>query len=216
MSDSTSFRIDESRTLYERALKVMPGGVNASARLNSALGQPLFMARGDGAYVYDVDGHRLIDFCVSHGASLLGHGHPAIVAAVQEALRMGVLLAYETEIQVRVAEQLLDLFPGAEMVRYTCSGTETTWHALRVARTYTGKWGVIKFEGHYHGVNDTAGYSHWPELEKAGPADNPLAVPDSAGIPPANNELITIKHHKNTKQNNNCTNYKCGFAQQMT
>jgi glutamate-1-semialdehyde 2,1-aminomutase len=192
MSESTSFLIDKSRTLYERALKVMPGGVNASARLNSALGQPLFMARGDGAYVYDVDGHRLIDYCVSHGASLLGHGHPSIAAAIQDVLEMGVLLAYETEIQVRVAEQLLSLFPGAEMVRFTCSGTETTWHALRVARTYTGKLGVIKFEGHYHGVNDTAGYSHWPELEKAGPADSPRAVPDSAGIPPANNELITI------------------------
>jgi glutamate-1-semialdehyde 2,1-aminomutase len=139
-----------------------------------------------------VDGHRYIDYCTSHGASLLGHGHPAIVKAVQEALSMGILLAYETEIQVEVAEQLLTLFPGMEMVRYTCSGTETTWHALRVARAYTGKWGVAKFEGHYHGVNDTVGYSHWPDLDQAGPAHSPRPVPDSAGIPPANNELITM------------------------
>jgi glutamate-1-semialdehyde 2,1-aminomutase len=170
----------------------MPGGVNASARQNAALGHPLFFARGEGPYLYDVDGQRYIDYCVSHGASLLGHGHPAIVSAVQEALSMGVLLACETEVQVAVAEQLLALFPGMEMLRYACSGTETTWHALRVARAYTGKYGVVKFEGHYHGVNDTVGYSHWPDLEEAGPARSPRSVPDSAGIPPGNAEWITV------------------------
>ena len=192
MSSPDEFALDNSLALYERARSVMPGGVNASARLNRALGHPLFMQRGAGAYLYDVDGHRLIDYCISHGASLLGHGHPAILAAVQEALERGVLLSCETEVQVEVAEQLLRLFPGADMVRYACSGTETTWHALRVARAYTGKWGVVKFEGHYHGVNDTVGYSHWPELDKAGPADSPRPVPDSAGIPPGNRELITV------------------------
>lgn len=189
---SSEIRFDESLKLYERAKDVMPGGVNAAVRINRALGHPLFIERGEGAYLYDVDGHRFIDYCISHGASLLGHGHPAVVAAVYETMQSGVLLSCETEIQVRVAEKLLDLFPGAEMVRYACSGTETTWHALRIARAYTGRWGVIKFEGHYHGVNDTAGYSHWPSLEEAGPADSPRPVPDSAGIPPANNELITI------------------------
>ncbi|MDF1514752.1 MAG: aminotransferase class III-fold pyridoxal phosphate-dependent enzyme, partial [Anaerolineae bacterium] len=89
-------------------------------------------------------------------------------------------------------ERLLQLFPGMDMVRYACSGTETTWHALRVARAFTGKFGVVKFEGHYHGVNDTVGYSHWPDLDAAGPAAHPVPVPDSAGIPPANNDLITI------------------------
>ena len=192
MTEPVDYPFSKSRALHERARRVMPGGVNASVRINAALGHPLFMARGEGAYLYDVDGNRFIDYCVSHGASLLGHGNAAVIAAVEEALQKGVLLSCETEIQVRVAEQLLQLFPGAQMVRYTCSGTETTWHALRVARAYTGKWGVIKFEGHYHGVNDTAGYSHWPAPDLAGPADTPHAVPDSAGIPPANNELITI------------------------
>jgi glutamate-1-semialdehyde 2,1-aminomutase len=170
----------------------MPGGVNASARMNPALGHPLFFERGEGAYLYDVDGHRYIDYCTSHGASLLGHGHPAVTAAVQKALAMGGMLACETELQVEVAERLLHLFPGMDMVRYTCSGTETTWHALRVARAYTGKYGVVKFEGHYHGVNDTVGYSHWPDLDKAGPAHSPRPVPDSAGIPPGNSDLITL------------------------
>jgi glutamate-1-semialdehyde 2,1-aminomutase len=186
------FTLHASRTLWERARDVMPGGVNASARMNKALGHPLFFQRGEGAYLFDVDGHRYIDYCISHGASLLGHGHPAITAAVQHALSMGGLLACETELQVAVAEQLLELFPGMDMVRYACSGTETTWHALRIARAFTGKYGVVKFEGHYHGVNDTVGYSHWPDLDLAGPANHPLAVPDSAGIPPANSDLITI------------------------
>ncbi|MCJ7550986.1 MAG: aspartate aminotransferase family protein [Anaerolineae bacterium] len=192
MSGIDGLALAQTRALWERARTVMPGGVNASARMNSALGHPLFMQRGEGAYLFDVDGNRYIDYCISHGASLLGHGHPAITAAVDQALGVGGLLAYETELQVEVAERLLALFPGMDMVRYTCSGTETTWHALRVARAYTGKYGVVKFEGHYHGVNDTVGYSHWPDLEEAGPAQRPRAVPDSAGIPPANNDLITI------------------------
>ena len=182
----------ESQALYERARRVMPGGVNASARLNPLLKRPLFFDLGQGPHLYDVDGHRYIDYCLSHGASLLGHGHPAIVTAVQEALSMGILCAYETEVQVEVAEKLVSLFPGMDMLRYSCTGTETTWHALRVARAYTGRWGVVKFEGHYHGVNDTVGYSHWPKLDLAGPPEAPRAVPDSAGIPPANTELVTI------------------------
>lgn len=189
---SDSFSLANTQSLHRRAERVLPGGVTASARANPALGHPLFMQRGEGAYLYDVDGNRYIDYCVSHGASLLGHGHPAIVSAVQEALDMGLLLACETEVQVQVAEQLLALFPGAEMLRYACSGTETTWHALRVARAFTGRYGVVKFEGHYHGVNDTVGFSHWPDLSEAGPAGAPRPVADSAGIPPANSELITI------------------------
>jgi glutamate-1-semialdehyde 2,1-aminomutase len=182
----------------------MPGGVNASARMNGALKHPLFFARGEGAYLYDVDGHRYIDYCVSHGASLLGHGDPGVAEAVHEALAMGGLLACETEVQVDVAERLLRLFPGMEMLRYACSGTETTWHALRVARAYTAKYGVVKFEGHYHGVNDTVGFSHWPDLDLAGPADRPRPVPDSAGIPPANSELITMLPFNDVKAFERC------------
>jgi glutamate-1-semialdehyde 2,1-aminomutase len=187
-----TFDLTKSRALYDRARVVMPGGVNASARFNPTLKQSLFMERGQGAYLYDVDGHRYIDYCVSHGASLLGHGHPAVVAAVQSVLARGILCAYETEEQLAVAERLLPLFPGAEMVRFTGSGTEATWHALRLARAYTGRWGVAKFEGHYHGVNDTLGFSCRPALESAGPPDAPYAVPDSAGIPSGNAALMTV------------------------
>lgn len=192
MTHADSLSLQASRALHARASRVMPGGVNASARYNPALGHPLFMERGQGAYLYDVDGHRYIDYCLSHGASLLGHGHQGVEKAVHDALVNGGLLASETALQVDVAERLLGLFPGHDMVRYTCSGTETTWHALRVARAYTGKWKIIKFEGHYHGVNDTVGFSHWPDVQAGGPAAAPRAVADSAGIPPANRDLITI------------------------
>ena len=192
MTDPGALVLENTRALAKRAEAVLPGGVTASARLNPSLGHALFMERGEGAYLYDVDGNKYIDYCVSHGASLLGHGHPRIVEAVQETLSRGILLACETEIQVEVAERLLRLFPGADMVRYACSGTETTWHALRIARAFTGKYGVVKFEGHYHGVNDTVGYSHWPALDRAGSPSAPRAVPDSAGIPPGNTDLITI------------------------
>ncbi|NLG28652.1 MAG: aspartate aminotransferase family protein [Chloroflexi bacterium] len=192
MNPDSSHSLAQSQALWQRARAVMPGGVNASARLNKALGHPLFFQTGRGAYLYDVDGNRYIDYCLSHGASLLGHGHPGVIAAVQRALEDGVLLACETELQVSVAERLLALFPGMEMLRYAGTGTETTWHALRVARAYTGRWGVVKFEGHYHGVNDTVGYSHWPALSAAGAAEAPRAVPDSAGIPPDNDALISV------------------------
>jgi glutamate-1-semialdehyde 2,1-aminomutase len=192
MSGTESLNLAQTRALWERARSLMPGGVNASARLNGALGHPIFFERGKGAYLFDVDDNRYIDYCTSHGASLLGHGPPAVIEAVQDALSMGLLLACETEVQVQVAERLLALFPGMEMLRYACSGTETTWHALRVARAFTGKYGVVKFEGHYHGVNDTVGYSHWPDLALAGSASRPRPVPDSAGIPPVNSDLITV------------------------
>ncbi len=186
------YDLENSRALYKRARRVLPGGVNASARFNPALQHPLFMERGEGAYLYDVDGHRYIDYNMSHGASLLGHGHPAVIAAVREVLEKGILCACETAIQVEVAEQLIRLFPGSEMVRFTGSGTEATWHALRIARAYTGKWDVVKFEGHYHGVNDTVGFSCRPRLELAGPPETPRPVPDSAGIPPENAERVTV------------------------
>lgn len=192
MVDQETFTLDSTLSLWNRAAQVMPGGVNASARMNPALGHPLFVDRGAGPYLYDVDGNQYIDYCTSHGASLLGHGHPGISDAVSASLATGGLLACETEVQVRVAERLLALFPGMDMVRYTCSGTETTWLALRVARAFTGKYGVVKFEGHYHGVNDIVGYSHWPDLDAAGPPRSPYAVADSAGIPPENTERITI------------------------
>lgn len=178
--------------LYERAARVLPGGVTASARLIPFLDRPLYLARGEGAYVFDLEGRRYLDYWNSHGASLLGHGHPAVVRAVREVLEMGILCAAETELQVRLAEQLTRLIPCAEQVRFTGSGTETTWHAVRVARAFTGRMHVLKFEGHFHGINDTLGFSTAPPLEAAGPASAPRAVVESAGVPPEACDHITI------------------------
>lgn len=168
--------------LYERARRVMPGGVTAAARLHPALGRPFYVARADGPFLYDLDGRRYYDLCNSHGATLLGHGCPAITRAVERALALGVACSAELAAQVELAERLCALIPCAEQVRFSNSGTETTWHALRAARAFTGREEVVKFEGHFHGYHDFLGYSAWPPLEQAGPRAAPNAVPESAGM----------------------------------
>ena len=185
-------QLPRSRRMWERATEALPGGVNASARFDRSLGHPIFFTRGEGARLYDEDGREYLDYCMSHGASLIGHGHPAVKQAVERSLELGIMCACETGHQVTLAERLKELFPGTDLVRYTCTGTEATWHAVRVARAHTGRLRVVKFEGHYHGVNDTVGFSHWPDLEQAGPPERPRPVPDSAGIPPHSAELLTV------------------------
>lgn len=172
-----------SEELFERARKVLPGGVSAAARVNAATGRPFFVERGDGAYLYDVDGAQYIDMCTSHGASLLGHNHPRLKAAVQQALDRGILCSSETEYQARLAQRITELVPCAEMVRYAGSGTETVMHGLRLARCATGREKIIKFEGHFHGYADALNYSVMPPLEQAGPAGAPRPYPESGGMP---------------------------------
>jgi glutamate-1-semialdehyde 2,1-aminomutase len=166
------------------ARRYLPGGVSATARANAALGHPLYVRRGDGARVIDVGGRELIDMCVSHGASLLGHAHPSVTAAVREALEQGVLCAYETLDHARLAEQVVEMVPCAELVRFAGSGTETVMHGLRLARAATGRHKVLKFEGHFHGYSDGLNYSVAPPIQEAGPPDRPIAYPESAGMPP--------------------------------
>ncbi len=172
-----------SDTLFQQAKQVMPGGVTASFRLNRATGRPLYIARGDGPLVYDVDGRDYVDLCMSHGASLLGHNHPAIKAAVAQALELGVVCSYETEHHLHLAQRLSELVPCAEMVRFAGSGTETVMHGLRLARSATGRTKIIKFEGHFHGYSDALNYSVSPPLSEAGPVSAPSVRPESAGMP---------------------------------
>jgi glutamate-1-semialdehyde 2,1-aminomutase len=129
---------------------------------------------------------------MSHGASLLGHHHPKVSAAVRKALELGLICAYETEYHTALARRVTELVPCAEMVRFAGSGTETVMHALRLARTVTGRETVIKFEGHFHGYSDDLFFSSAPPLEQAGPADMPLPYPQSAGIPQAASERIVV------------------------
>jgi len=172
-----------SERYFEEAKKVLPGGVTAAARLHRGTGRPFVAARGAGSRIWDVDGKEYIDFCTSFGASLLGHGHPDIVAAVNEAMARGVLCSFELEEQGEVARRLTEMVPSAELVRFTTSGTETTWHAIRTARMFTGRDIIVKFEGHFHGYHDYLGFSTWPSPEQAGPPDQPATIPESGGIP---------------------------------
>lgn len=162
-----------SRELTEFAGKYMAGGVSSSIRINRAIGRPLFMARGDGPKVWDVDGNEMYDLNNSHGATILGHNHPKLRAAVEKGLDMGVICSYETEYQSQLAQTICSMVPAMERVRYTCSGTEATMHLTRLAREITGKDKIIKFEGHFHGYHDYVQFSSSPPLDKAGPPDAP-------------------------------------------
>lgn len=184
--------MSRAQRLHTRASEVLPGGVCASARANAAIGHPFYVSRGEGALLYDLDGRDYVDLCTSHGASLLGHGHPGVVAAARAALERGVLCACETEDAERLARLVCERVPCAEMVRFGGSGTETVMHALRLARTATGRRRFIKFEGHFHGYADAFNYSVMPPLAQAGPAHAPQPWPESAGMPERNADDVIV------------------------
>jgi glutamate-1-semialdehyde 2,1-aminomutase len=177
---------------YERAQAFLPGGVTATARGNRALGRPLYVKRGEGAALWDLDGTQYVDMCMSHGASLLGHNHAAIKQAVRSALEVGILCAAETEHNMELARQIAAMVPCAEMARFAGSGSETVMHGLRLARAATGRSKIMKFEGHFHGYSDMLNYSVAPPLDKAGPAERPTPYPESAGIPPQTAQHLIV------------------------
>lgn len=177
---------------FRFAQRHLAGGVSAAARIHPSLGRPFLTGRGDGAYVDDLEGKRYLDLNTSNGASLLGHGHPRVRQAIEQALDLGILCSHETPHQAEVAAKLAAAVPAAEVVRFSGSGTETTWHALRTARAYTGRRKAVKFEGHFHGYNDYLGYSAWPPVDAAGPLETPVAVAESAGIPPEVYGLVIV------------------------
>ncbi|MCZ7583632.1 MAG: aspartate aminotransferase family protein [Deltaproteobacteria bacterium] len=181
-----------TQQLYEEAQAYLPGGVSASVRFNRALGYPMYIARGDGCLIYDLDGREYVDMCVSHGASLLGHNHPKIKAAIRQALDMGIICSYDTVYHVALAKKIAGLVPGAEMVRYAGSGTEAIMHGLRLARAYTGREKILKFEGHFHGYQDYVYFSSAPPLDQAGPPEAPVPYIESAGTPEGMKQYIII------------------------
>jgi glutamate-1-semialdehyde 2,1-aminomutase len=164
--------------LFLRAQRSIPGGVNSPVRaFRSVGGTPRFFTRGEGAYLWDADDKRYIDYVGSWGPAILGHAHPDTVRAVQERARHGLSFGAPTEIEIEMAEMLKSLLPSLELVRLVSSGTEATMTALRLARGYTGRPKIVKFEGCYHGHGDSL-------LVKAGSGALTLGQPSSAGVPP--------------------------------
>src|SRR5579863_6274961 len=169
----------KSEELFRRAQLLIPGGVNSPVRaFRSVGGQPLFIARGQGSHIFDVDGNEYIDYVGSWGPLLLGHRHPEILAALEHALSIGTSFGAPTAQEVELAEAICDAVPSIEMVRLVNSGTEATMSAIRVARGFTGRDLTIKFEGCYHGHVDSL-------LVKAGSGIATLGLPDSPGVPKA-------------------------------
>lgn len=168
---------DKSRKSFERACRVIPGGVNSPARAFGGVGgDPLIIARGEGSHLIDVDGNRLLDYVGSWGPHILGHGHPAIVDAVRQALANGTSFGAPTEAETALAELIIDALPSIEKVRMVNSGTEATMSAIRLARGFTKRDKIVKFAGCYHGHADSL-------LVKAGSAATTLGVPSSPGVP---------------------------------
>jgi len=178
--------IPNSEALFTEAKRYIPGGVDSPVRAFKAVGgQPLFITEGHGAKVYDADGHDYIDYVASWGPLILGHAHPAVVQALCEAAGRGTSYGAPTVLETQLAKMVIEAFPSVEMVRFVSSGTEATMSALRVARAYTGREKIVKFEACYHGHSDML-------LVAAGSGVLSLGMPDSPGVPKgaAQNTLV--------------------------
>ncbi len=168
---------ERSKLLFDRATGCIPGGVNSPVRAGKAVGiDPPFIARADGALLWDADGNEYIDYVCSWGPMILGHSHTEVVQALEESLRLGTSYGAPTEREVEMAETIVEMVPSIEMVRMVNSGTEATMSAIRLARGYTGREKIVKFDGCYHGHADSL-------LVSAGSGVATLGIPGSPGVP---------------------------------
>jgi glutamate-1-semialdehyde 2,1-aminomutase len=166
-----------SKSLFRKASKYIPGGVNSPVRaFRSVDSTPIFIARASGSRIYDVEGREYVDYVSSWGPMILGHGHPEVVRAIQKAAEKGTSYGAPTELETEMAKLIVDAFPSIDMVRMVSSGTEAAMTAIRLARGYTGREKIIKFEGCYHGHADSL-------LVKAGSGVATLGIPGSPGVP---------------------------------
>ena len=176
MADTTTQSIQTSIQLFEQALTLLPGGVDSPARAFKAVGgQPLFIDRGEGAYLVDVDGNRYIDYVLSFGPLILGHAPEVVVQALAETARKGTSFGAPSPLELDLARLVMDFMPALEMVRFVNSGTEATMSALRLARAFTGRDKIVKFKGNYHGHADFL-------LVEAGSGVATLGLPNSPGV----------------------------------
>ena len=197
MTDSNS----RSAELFRAAQKHIPGGVNSPVRAFRAVGgTPIFFDRAAGAYMFDADGNRYIDYVLSWGPMLLGHGHIDVLDAIRAQLEKAMTFGTPTELEIQLADKICSIVPGMEMIRMVNSGTEATMSAIRLARGYTGRDKIIKFEGCYHGHSDSL-------LVKAGSGALTLGVPSSPGVPKS------LADHTVTLSYNDIDQVKQAFAE---
>lgn len=186
--------MSRSDELFSAACRHIPGGVNSPVRAFRGVGgTPVFFSRAEGAYLHDADGRRYIDYVGSWGPAILGHAHPDVIREVQSAAADGLSFGAPTELEIRMAEKVCELVPSMNLVRMVSSGTEATMSAIRLARGYTGRDIMVKFEGCYHGHADSL-------LVKAGSGALTLGVPGSAGVPAALAELTVTLEYNNLQQ----------------
>lgn len=182
----------KSAALQQRAQQVTPLGVNSNFRYWGQ-GVTPYVQKGKDGYLWDVDGNKYIDYRMAFGPIILGHAVEEVDDKVAEEIRKGVLFAMTGELEIEVEEMMISMVPGLEMVRLACSGTEATMHAIRVARAYTGREMLLKFEGNYHGFHDHTLWSTYAPAETYGNARSSIPIPSSSGIPRAlGNILITL------------------------
>ncbi len=189
-------RFEKSRRLIAEASRYLPGGVNSNFRLGM-VPTPLVFERGEGPYLYDVDGNRLIDYYLGMGPMILGHNPEPVLYAVREQLGAGILFAGQAAVEQEAARLVCDMVPCADRVRFNCTGSEVVQAALRLARAATGRSIVIKFEGHYHGWFDNVLWSVAPSPDEYGPVDAPVPIPASAG-----QDLLAGRHTEVLPWNN--------------
>jgi len=182
----------KNAALQKRAFKVLPLGVNSNFRFWGE-GITPYLSKAKNAYIWDADGNKYIDYRLAFGPIILGHAYDEVNEKVKEQIDLGTLAAMTSELEIEVAEKMVAMCPGVEMVRLACSGTEATMHALRVARAYTGREKIIKFEGMYHGFQDYTLWSTYAPVETYGNVRSPVPVPSSSGIPrPLTEMVITL------------------------
>lgn len=192
--------MSKSETLFKRAQRTIPGGVNSPVRAFKGVGgDPVFIQRAEGAYLFSVDNQRYIDYVGSWGPMIAGHAHPEIIKAVQDAASDGLSFGAPTELEIELAEKICEILPSMEMVRMVSSGTEATMSAIRLARGFTGRDKIVKFEGCYHGHGDSL-------LVKAGSGALTLGIPNSPGVP------ASLAEHTLTLDYNDPESVKQTFA----